>query len=242
MASVHKRWRSKDGLWLSLAIALHVLVLMIPTRQEAPTTTSIIPLNIRLLAPPAIDKPFVEDSVQLKDEYPATENVTDASALPEKPELASQENVESSPPHARIREEVIPGTARLLDSASELDWPLPAVENFRRLGVFVPQALPENWRPGIKIEDKLFNGTVLPGKTEIVDRWLSVDGTQNVVINTPGGNTLCGRVEAWDPMQALDERLMHFRPCGGGGRRTFEINKRPLYDRVITPVANSTIN
>ena len=83
---------------------------------------------------------------------------------------------------------------------------------------------------------------VLPGKTEIVDRWLSVDGTQNVVINTPGGNTLCGRVEAWDPMQALDERLMHFRPCGGGGRRTFEINKRPLYDRVITPVANSTIN
>ena len=239
MASVHKRWRSKDGLWLSLAIALHVLVLMIPTRQEAPTTTSIIPLNIRLLAPPAIDKPFVEDSVQLKDEYPATENVTDASALPE---LASQENVESSPPHARIREEVIPGTARLLDSASELDWPLPAVENFRRLGVFVPQALPENWRPGFKIEDNPFNGMVLPGKTEIVDRWLSVDGTQNVVINTPGGNTLCGRVEAWDPMQALDERLMHFRPCGGGGRRTFEINKRPLYDRVITPVANSTIN
>ena len=242
MASVHKRWRSKDGLWLSLAIALHVLVLMIPTRQEAPTITSIIPLNIRLLAPPAIDKPFVEDSVQLKDEYPATENVTDASALPEKPELASQENVESSPPHARIREEVIPGTARLLDSASELDWPLPAVENFRRLGVFVPQALPENWRPGFKIEDNPFNGMVLPGKTEIVDRWLSVDGTQNVVINTPGGNTLCGRVEAWDPMQALDERLMHFRPCGGGGRRTFEINKRPLYDRVITPVANSTIN
>jgi len=242
MASVHKRWRSKDGLWLSLAIALHVLVLMIPTRQEAPTTTSIIPLNIRLLAPPAIDKPFVEDSVQLKDEYPATENVTDASALPEEPELASQENVESSLPPARIRDEVIPGTARLLDSASELDWPLPAVENFRRLGVFVPQALPENWRPGIKIEDKLFKGTVLPGKTEIVDRWLSVDGTQNVVINTPGGNTLCGRVKAWDPMQALDERLMHFRPCGGGGRRTFEIIKRPLYDRVITPVANSTIN
>jgi len=220
-------------MWLCLAIALHGLLLLIPARPGAPTTASIVPLNIRLLAPPAIEKPFVRETVQLTDKDIATENVTETPALLEKLELASQET---------IREGVIPGTARLLDSAIEMEWPLPAVDDSRRLGVFVPQSLPENRRSGISIEDNLFNGMVLPDRTEVVDRWLSLDGTQNVVINTPRGHTLCGRAQAWRPMQPLVEHVMLFRLCGGGGKRTFEMKKRPAYDRVFAPMANSTIN
>lgn len=242
MTSVQKRRRTQDGLWLCLAIALHGLLLLIPAREETPTTTSVVPLNIRLLAPPAIEKGFVKENVQLTDKDLATENVTEKTALLEEPELASQEKAKNPAGQETIREEVIPGTSRLLDFASEMEWPLPAVDDSRRLGIFVPQSLPENWRSGLRIEDNLFNGMVPPDRTEVVDRWLSLDGTQNVVINTPGGHTLCGRAQAWNPMQPLVEHVMHFRPCGGGGKRTFEMKKRPAYDRVITPMANSTIN
>jgi hypothetical protein len=244
MTSANKRWRTRDSLWpwLCLAIALHFLLLLVPARQEAPATASNIPMNLRLIAPPDVEKPFVEENIFPKKEEPAIGNVSEAPALPEEPALASQEQAESPAKQESTRGDVVPSTARLLDSASEIKWPLAAVNDSRRLGIFVPHPRPENWRSGIRIEDNLFNGMVLPSKTEIVDRWLSVDGTQNVVIHTPGGHTLCGRVQAWDPMQALDERLMHFRPCAGGGKRTFEMNKRPAYDRLITPMANSTIN
>jgi hypothetical protein len=244
MTSANKRWRTRDSLWpwLCLAIALHILLLLVPARQEAPATASNIPMNLRLIAPPDVEKPFVEENIFPKKEEPAIGNVSEAPALPEEPALASQEQAESPAKQESTRGDVVPSTARLLDSASEIKWPLAAVNDSRRLGIFVPHPRPENWRSGIRIEDNLFNGMVLPSKTEIVDRWLSVDGTQNVVLNTPGGHTLCGRVQAWDPMQALDERLMHFRPCAGGGKRTFEMNKRPAYDRLITPMANSTIN
>ncbi len=84
-------------------------------------------------------------------------------------------------------------------------------DDSRRLGVFVPQALPENWRSGIISRDNLFNGMVLPNKTEIVDRWLAADGSHNVVINTPSGQTFCGRALAWDPMQPVG-RARHAVP------------------------------
>ena len=88
----------------------------------------------------------------------------------------------------------------------------------------------------------MFNGMVLPNKTEIVDRWLAADGSQNVVVNTPDGHTLCGRARAWDPMQPLVEHVMQFRPCGGGGKRTFEMPRRHERLTDVTSLANSTTN
>ena len=76
------------------------------------------------------------------------------------------------------------------------------------------------------MEDNLFNGMVLPTKTEIVDRWLAADGTHNVVLNTPSGDTLCGRAQAWTPMNPLFEPIMTFWKCGGGGKRAFKMPDR----------------
>jgi hypothetical protein len=109
---------------------------------------------------------------------------------------------------------------------SQFEWALPEKKSKGQLGVFTPRPLPENWRPRIIPTDTIFNGRMLPQKTGILDRWLAADGSQNVVINTPRGDTLCGRAEPWNPMSPLVEPVMMFRPCAGGGRRTFSMPDR----------------
>lgn len=76
-------------------------------------------------------------------------------------------------------------------------------------------------------EGNTFDGMMAPGESELVDRWQAADGSSNMVINTPNGETLCGRAEAWNPMQPLLEHLMMFRSCGGG-KRTFSMAAREL--------------
>ncbi len=241
-ATIIERWGTRDSLWLCLAIVLHALLLLAPVMQKDRTSTVTVPLSITLLAPPPVENPFVEEPKSKKTELPAAKKKTVAPDIPTEPELARLEEPEDRPDQEPPGNEVILTTSRLLDSASEIDWPAQAADDARRLGIFVPRALPENWRPGTGIEDNLFNGMVLPNKTEIVDRWLAADGSQNVVINTPDGHTLCGRARAWDPMQPLVEHVMQFRPCGGGGKRTFEMPRR--YERLsdVTSIANSTTN
>ncbi|MFC1720590.1 hypothetical protein ACFL00_05605, partial [Pseudomonadota bacterium] len=117
-------------------------------------------------------------------------------------------------------------TATLLDSASRLEWSFPKARQKRQLGVHQPQEIPENWRPSIRMEDNLFDGMTVPGKTEVVDEWLANDGSYNVVINTPSGETLCGSKQAWDPMNPMLEHLTLFRKCGGGGKRSFKMPDR----------------
>jgi hypothetical protein len=90
-----------------------------------------------------------------------------------------------------------------------------------------------SWRGGSKSaaglpDNKLFDGMVSPAETELVERWQAADGSNNVVINTPNGDTLCGRAQAWDPLRPLMEPLMMFRSCGGGGKQTFTMDKRKL--------------
>jgi hypothetical protein len=237
-----KRWAAQDSLWLCLAIVLHALLLLIPALQRDYRAISVVPLNITLFAPAPIEKPFAEEPESKKTALPAVKNKTVALDDPPVTELASlkepEDRIDQEPP----AKEVILTTARLLDAADEIEWLAPDEADSRRLGVFVPQAPPENWRSGIGIEDNLFNGMVLPNKTEIVDRWLAADGSQNIVINTPGGHTLCGRARAWDPIQPLVEHVMQFRPCGGGGKRTFEITKRLEQLTVINSLAKSTTN
>jgi hypothetical protein len=237
-----KRWDVKDSLWLCLAIVVHALLLLVPALQKNHTNTSKAPLNITLLAPPLIEQPFVEEPETRKTELPA---VTIKTVTPDEqavPDFASLEEPEDRVAQEAPVKEVILTAARLLDSASEYNWPMPAIDDSRRLGVFVPGALPENWRSGNQIEDNLFNGMVLPNKTEIVDRWLAADGSHNVVINTPTGQTFCGRAMAWDPMQPLVEHVMQFRPCGGGGKRTFKMTQRLERLTGIDSLVNSTTN
>lgn len=51
--------------------------------------------------------------------------------------------------------------------------------------------------------------------------WLAADGSHNRMIRTPNGQLLCGRAEAWTPLNPLFEPVITCRPCGDG-RPTFE--------------------
>jgi hypothetical protein len=241
-ATIIKRWNAQDSLWLFLAVALHALLLLIPVLQNDHMTTRTVPLNITLLTPAPTEKPFVVEPESKKTELPAVKTETEAPDEQAVPELADLEQAEDRADQQAPGKEVILTTARLLDSAEVIEWPAPVADDSRRLGVFAPQALPENRRSGSRIEDNIFNGMVRPNRTEIVDRWLAADGSHNLVINTPGGQTFCGRAPAWDPMQALVEHVIQFRPCGGGGKRTFEMPQRLEQLTVNGSLANSTTN
>ena len=65
-----------------------------------------------------------------------------------------------------------------------------------------------------------------PAETQVIDRWLAAVGSHNVVVETSSGNTYCGRATAWNPMNPLFEPVMQYRPCGGGGKRTFTMPDR----------------
>jgi len=217
---------TRDVLWLALAVLLHAMLLLVPPRQtSAPLGNSHV-LSVELLAPAATDpraeKPRpVAKARQMAVQPKKSSSRAAALISDETPPLASKP-FDTGPEDTATTTTV----ARLIDSASQLKWNRPDEDEHRKLGEFVPPAAPANWRPGIAVEDNRFDDTVAPAATEIVDQWLAADGSQNLVIRTPTGHTLCGRARAWDPMNPLFEPVMMYRPCGGGGKRTFRMPHR----------------
>jgi hypothetical protein len=212
----------RDGRWLLAAVLLHALILTIPVDlAETPQTR---PQRIALaLQPrwrPLIPQPVQpEAAVKAPDPaIPAPEKIPDSAVQQQDAASTLSDPPQQNSPALSL--------ARLLDSASMINWELPEERASRQLGVFTPQPVPENWRPRILVEDNRFDDAVLPTRVLIVDRWLAADGSHNVVIETPTGHTLCGRAEPWNPMNPLFEPIMMFRPCGGGGERTFKMPHR----------------
>ncbi len=225
-ATTATRWRTGDSLWLLLAIVFHASLLLVPAFQNVHTVTNPIPLNISLIAAKPIENPFLEEVEPEETALPTVKNRTLVQEEQPSPEIESSQNpadqTEPDPPVA----EVILTTARLLDGANEMEWPLHGPEVPRQLGVFAPQELPDNWRSGKVFGDIIVNSMMPSGKTEVVDRWFEADGSHNVIVNTSGGHTLCGRALAWDPMRPMFEAVMHFRLCGGNTKRTLEMTQR----------------
>lgn len=214
-------WR--DATWLAIALMLHGSLLLISFKPFPAELADPRVLALSLVTPVA---PQTDTA---KIPIPA---VPQEDAIPEPVERQPGETLPPAPPHSEpaAQEPAAPPdritTARLLDSASQLKWALPDPTDHRKLGVHQPREAPDNWRPSISLEENLFNGMTVPAKVEIVDQWVSADGSQNVVINTPNGETLCGRRQAWDPLNPMLEQLMMFRTCGGGGKRTFKMPDR----------------
>jgi len=237
---------SRDGLWLSIAVVLHAGLFLVPVSKEPSDERSPAPaLTIELLYRPVAVQPFVQRQPVPEPEPvqpPEPETTTPPEPEPAPvTELAVEDEI---PPTTEIAEEphTAMSTAVLLQSAADRKWPLPPEDTGRQLGVFVPQDVPENWKPAITVEDNRFNGMTVPRQVQVVDRWLSPDGSYNVVVNTPNGDTLCGRGRAWDPMQPLVENVVMFSSCGGGGKRTFEWPDRYRNSADNNPIANSTTN
>jgi hypothetical protein len=212
-----------DAAWFAFAILAHASLFLIPLHQQPAPPQQEPMLSVSLLKPRPLEH-VVKQPQQPVTEEPAPAHVQD------RPEPATyQPSPEALPaPVEDEPDELNPeiSTALLVDSASRMNWPAPKKDTNRTLGVHVPQKTPDNWRPRITVEDNRFNGMTVPATTEIVDRWLAADGSHNVVIDTPDGETYCGRAEAWNPMTPLVEHIMMFRKCGGGGARTFKMPDR----------------
>jgi hypothetical protein len=238
-APASRRLKVRDGIWLCLALVFHALLLLIPvTHNPAPEPATAL-VTVTLLAEDLLEDPFVGTLEAEQEIIPPPQDEPASLPIAERPGFTRQEDPIKEIPAPPA---VILTTARLLDIASQFEWLLPQADEHRQLGVFTAPPLPENWRPDIGAEDNVFNGMVVPDKTEIVDRWLAADGSHNVVLSTPTGHTLCGSARPWDPMQPLVEHVMHFRSCGGGGTRSFEMSYRHTRPGDTTRVANSTIN
>lgn len=238
-ASTNRRLNFRDGFWLCLAIVVHALLLLIPAAPDSSPNPATDAVVVTLLSTNAYEQPLTETVETPVSEVPAPDPQSAPPAPNEPPEIALQED-----PGEKVPADPVPiiSTARLLDSARHVKWVSSQPDEPLHLGVYSPRPLPANWTSGMVTEDNLFDGMVVPRKTEIVDRWLAADGSHNVVIHTPGGDTFCGRALAWDPMQPLVEHVMQFRPCGGGGKRTFDMPRRSALPTDIIQVANSTTN
>lgn len=209
------------------AVSAHALLLLLPGWNN-PVRPEPVPFSIQLVPtprPPALESPL-QEARTLKPRAPRPEPAALAQARVEAADQAPA-------PTADMQSAPLPKPAptrltavRLLDSARMMEVLLPEQPDLRQLGQAPPLAIPSNWRPAIVLAANRFDGMVAPARTEILDRWLAADGSHNVVLETPGGHTLCGHALAWNPMQPLVEHLMLFRPCGGGGKRAFEMPDR----------------
>lgn len=198
--------------WLVLAVLLHAGLLLVPARDGTRHANPLPPLRIALTTaePARLDRTSAADPQPAAVAEPETALPDTLPVLQAPPVAGEQPASESS------REPDTPSlsAARLFELDGRREWRLDPFAGQRRLGVFTPHALPENWRSGIPYRTDPSGGRAAPERVEIVDRWLAADGSHNVMVEMPSGERLCGRAEAWNPMQPLVEPIMMFRSCG----------------------------
>jgi len=197
--------------WLLVAILAHAILLLLPYQRAQHADKGRPGLRVSLLAPAAA-APATAPELKRNPAPPR------GTVLP-----ARQAKLPTGIDTEAPAKPALPSAAYLLDLARRREWRLPQPGSSQQLGVFVPQPLPPNWRPSPAAPPARFSNVALPEKTQVVDRWLAADGSHNVVVTTPGGETWCGRSESWDPMNPLVEPIRVFRSCGGGGERTFDM-------------------
>jgi hypothetical protein len=230
-------WKPADIAFLAMAMVLHASLLLLPLKSWQNSSPAAIPrltIDLQKLPRPTqqaeVEKPGPENTPTEKSEPepepdPAQRQTARIALekLPAKPQDISTTEATTEPEllTARQLRELVKREALAEDTGS----------TERQLGSARPYQPPANWNknagvPYLAEFDNRFNGMTVPEDVEIVDRWMAADGSHNVVLNMPNGDTLCGRAEAWNPMQPLVEHVMMFRPCGGGGKRTFTMPDR----------------
>ena len=211
------RFKPVDYLWLGVALLVHTMLLLIPFNM--PDELDPIPANITVTfanPPKAVsqeDQP-IEPQVAAQQPDITPEKKPD-SIIPEPMEPQVSEPLPATT-------QTVPKTvsaAQLLHSAAEFSLSVPEKEKPLTLGAFKAPPLPANWSSSITMEENLFDGTVALTSPEVMDEWVDVSGGYNMVVKTQSGRTLCGRAQAWNSMNPLQEHVMMWGPCGGNGKR-----------------------
>lgn len=211
---------------LAAAVLLHVLLFSLPLKRGPGPVSAQRDLSVTLewsrpmpAGHPAERTAEAEESQELLPEA----EIGESAAVPPIPSVDAQ-----SPP----RPTAGISTAYLLDMATQLEWGAQTTPRPHKPGRFIA-------RPGSS--NGIYDGTKdrrasgdTPGRhgMETIDRWLAADGSQNVMITLPSGETYCGRAEAWNPMNPLIEPVMMYRPCGPSSPPTFELSRRRGNERL----------
>lgn len=206
-AATTRKPASRFTAFLATAVILHGMLLLVPAERGALPRDVLNRLSVSLRTVPKPAPEVVAGPVTPKPP-PAR-----SDSSPTVPQAAPPVDVRPIPPRPATTESKPArglSTARLLDHAHRINWKLPERDAARSLGMPAPGG---DYRPP---------GEAAPAAPiEIVDRWLAVDGSHNVLVRTASGDLLCGRAEAWDPLRPLIEPVMMFRTCGSAGP-TFE--------------------
>jgi hypothetical protein len=240
------RWKKTDFTWLALAIGVHCALLLLPLHHLQ------LPADLRQAEPrqaitvDLVPYPQVMKAQTLPEGEPfmASQETAVTPSRPDSESSTAPPTPISAPASIAADQSLADDTttktgikrislARLVDLASRMSFTKMQSPAPRQLGSSEYSKQPPSWRTGaagnaLMPAGNTFDGMMAPVETELVDRWQAADGSNNVVINTPNGDTLCGRAEAWNPMQPLVEHLTMFRNCGGGGKRTFSMAAREL--------------
>jgi hypothetical protein len=217
--SASDRIRLRDGLWFTFALLLHAALLLIPAQQSAVQRAAQDPLAVHVILARR-DMPVKPDE--------DTHDPTRRELIEPRPLVREKSPDPALPETIGQRDDFMAGSSRskLLDSLSRLQETPGADGPARQLGDKPLYRPPANWRPRDTLGENTPADGLSPRSTGTIDRWLAADGSHNVVVQTAGGDRICGRAEAWNPMNPLLEPVMMFRKCGESGKRRFSMPAR----------------
>jgi len=220
---------ARDLSFLALAVAVHAALLLLPLKAWQVSQRELSDsLTVRLqpFAKPAESVTRIESEPEPVP-VPAPEPHSRQTAPPaEKPAFQTDQR---KPALNFSLEEIPPPPAespgQKLDSrqlrrlAEETNLITPQQGSGSLLGSTREYQAPSNWNrhagsPFFADFDNRSHVVTLPEDVEIVDRWQAADGSHQVVVNLPSGEVICGRAEAYNPMQPLVEHIMMFSICG----------------------------
>jgi hypothetical protein len=215
--------KTRDLAFLAVAIAMHAVLLLLPLKAwqlNQPAVSDRLTVNLRPNSQPAKPAPQM-------DPEPAPEPTAGQASPPaEKPAFQTDQR---KPAMAFSLEEIPPpageSPGQKLDSrqlrhlAEQADLTNQNQGSRRQLGSASEYQAPANWNrhagaPFFAGFDSRSHVVTLPEDVEIADRWQAADGSHQVVVNLPSGEMMCGRSEAYNPMQPLVEPIMMFTICG----------------------------
>jgi hypothetical protein len=221
--------------FLAVALLLHSLLLLLPARrglqpEDVLHRISVSLSSVRVPLAGEDSKPSAPNPEPVAaTPTPATEP---GAATPEPPIPSAARTgrpAPTPPPLPRL------SAARLLDLAHRTRWEISPESGSRRLGEPAPGPGTGVRQPIPGLDGSRPDGAATPrAAVEIVDRWQEADGSHHVLVRTPAGDMLCGRAEAWDPMQPLVEHVMRYRTCGSG-KSTFEWPEQYRADAIDNP-------
>lgn len=222
-------WR--DLGFLAMALVVHIALLMLPMKawqthkpDEGRNQTPNEPLTVQLQparnpAPETVVKAPV-GRAQIEDQNlpplerkPAADYTLAEIPLPQDSVVTDAQQTSETATSQTLSTKQLRLWA---EQAGSLD---PLRETSQILGTARLYQPPANWNRNAgaaffaSFDDRSHEPN-LPADVTVVDRWQAADGSHQVVVQLPTGESLCGRAAPHDPMQPLVEHIMMFRVCG----------------------------